>query len=39
VRGEAGNGLRQGVDEGLRGMAFVETAIAANGKGWTEFAL
>lgn len=36
VRGETGAGLVQGVDEGLRGMAFIETAIAANGLGWTE---
>jgi predicted dehydrogenase len=39
VRGEKGNDLIQSVDEGLRGMAFIEAAIAANGKGWTELKL
>ncbi len=36
VRGEGDDRLVQGVDEGLRGMALIECAIAANGKGWTE---
>jgi predicted dehydrogenase len=36
VRGEPGNGLVQGIEEGVRGMAFIETAVAASGKGWTE---
>jgi predicted dehydrogenase len=36
VRGDEDNGLIQGVEEGIRGMAFIETAIAGNGQGWTE---
>lgn len=33
--GRSDAGLVPGIAEGLRGMAFVETAVAANGRGWT----
>jgi predicted dehydrogenase len=36
VRGDGDGRHVQGVEEGLRGMALIETAVAANGKGWTE---
>jgi predicted dehydrogenase len=35
LRGEPAP-LLPGIDEGLRGMAFIATAVAANGAGWTD---
>jgi predicted dehydrogenase len=32
--GRSDSGLVPGIDAGVRGMAFVETAVAANGQGW-----
>ncbi len=29
--------LLQGIDEGIRGMAFIETSVRSNGRGWTRF--
>jgi predicted dehydrogenase len=36
AEGRADAGLVPGIAEGVRGMAFVETAVAASGQGWVE---